>query len=308
MSEQPISTLKENRFRGGHNFSCALYQSALEEITYIVKYHWHDELEILYFAGGDYLLEINMEQYHITSECIYFVNPGELHQLSTLSPANQTATSIVFDLGILHTDNMDSAELEIMSPLLRGAFSFPRCIDVSHPAFQDVYYFFEHFASLDGISLHPETPTPLEHFITSAPSQLMAKAYFFQLISILYRLNYFSEIEPVYNKKVETIKAALSYIKDHYQDKLYIRDLASQVGMNEQYFCRFFKKALGRSPMEYINEFRIRKAIELLEKTNRSVTEICMEAGFNNLGNFLREFKKETGTTPLKYRKGSENV
>ena len=105
------------------------------------------------------------------------------------------------------------------------------------------------------------------------------------------------------NKRVEEIKKVLSYIKGHYDEKIYIRDLAKLINMNEQYFCRFFKKSIGRSPMVYINEFRIRQAMHFLEDTDESVTEVAMECGYNNLGNFLREFHRQTGTTPLKYRK-----
>lgn len=73
--------------------------------------------------------------------------------------------------------------------------------------------------------------------------------------------------------------------------------------MNEQYFCRFFKKALGKSPVSYINEYRIKQAIILLQTTDLPVMDICLDCGFHNLGNFLREFKKDTGFTPLQYRK-----
>ena len=75
--------------------------------------------------------------------------------------------------------------------------------------------------------------------------------------------------------------------------------------MNEQYFCRFFKKVIGRSPMEYVNEYRIKKAIHYLKESDLTVTEICLECGYNNLGNFLKEFRKYTSTTPLQYRKRS---
>ncbi len=60
--------------------------------------------------------------------------------------------------------------------------------------------------------------------------------------------------------------------------------------MNEQYFCRLFKKAIGYSPIEYVNEYRIKQAKRLLEETSLQVTEVCLECGFNNLGNFLQEF------------------
>lgn len=68
--------------------------------------------------------------------------------------------------------------------------------------------------------------------------------------------------------------------------------------MNEQYFCRFFKKALGKSPVTYINEYRIKQAITLLQATDAPIMEICLDCGFNNLGNFLREFKSIQALRP----------
>jgi len=78
------------------------------------------------------------------------------------------------------------------------------------------------------------------------------------------------------------------------------------VGLNEQYFCRFFRKALGLSPIEYLNEYRIRQAKHLLKDSDLPVTEVCLDCGYNNMGNFLREFRRYTNTTPLQYRKQAQ--
>ena len=105
------------------------------------------------------------------------------------------------------------------------------------------------------------------------------------------------------NHRVESVKAVLTYIGQHYQDKLYVKDLSDLASMNEQYFCRFFKKAVGKSPIDYINDVRLTQVIRLLEGTELPVTQICLECGFNNIGNFQRLFRRKTGTTPLQYRK-----
>lgn len=55
--------------------------------------------------------------------------------------------------------------------------------------------------------------------------------------------------------------------------------------------------------MEYVNEIRIRRAAEMVISTDNLIMDICLDCGFNNLGNFLREFKKYTGTTPRLYKK-----
>ncbi|MCI8447852.1 MAG: helix-turn-helix transcriptional regulator, partial [Eubacterium sp.] len=138
--------------------------------------------------------------------------------------------------------------------------------------------------------------------IDDLTSQLYIRASILRMLSVLFGYQMLIPIEKNNNKRVEEIKAVLTYIKEHYKEKIYIRDLAGLINMNEQYFCRFFKKAIGRSPIEYINEYRIRQSVHLLADTDLSVTEICLECGYNNIGNFLKEFRRHTQTTPLKYR------
>ena len=98
------------------------------------------------------------------------------------------------------------------------------------------------------------------------------------------------------SQKITAIKTVLSYITDHYHEKLYVQDLASQVNMNEQY-------SIGKTPIDYINDYRLNKVIRLLETGDAQITEICLECGFNNMGDFQRLFKRKTGITPLQYRK-----
>ena len=78
-----LSNLKEIRPHGTKAFPCAIYQTRSVGKGVLVKHHWHDEVEILYFSGGQFRLEINMEQFPIRSECLYFINPGELHSIAT---------------------------------------------------------------------------------------------------------------------------------------------------------------------------------------------------------------------------------
>ena len=66
-------TLKELSLHGTKSFPCAIYQTRSLGKGPLVKHHWHDEVEILYFFGGDFRLEINMEQFFVHSEALYFI-------------------------------------------------------------------------------------------------------------------------------------------------------------------------------------------------------------------------------------------
>ena len=134
-------------------------------------------------------------------------------------------------------------------------------------------------------------------------TQLYTKSSLLRILAILSSYHLFTSTKKHPDKKVEDVKTVVAYIKENYKEKIYVRDLASIINVNEQYFCRFFKKVIGRSPMEYVNEYRIKQAIYFLENSDLPVMDICLECGYNNTGNFLREFKKYTNMTPLQYRK-----
>ena len=70
--------LKEASPHGTQSFPCAFYQTQMSGHGFMVKHHWHKEAEILYFPGGNFRMEINMEAFDIRSECFYFINPGEM--------------------------------------------------------------------------------------------------------------------------------------------------------------------------------------------------------------------------------------
>ena len=62
--------------------------------------------------------------------------------------------------------------------------------------------------------------------------------------------------------------------------------------MNVQYFCRFFKSVVGKTPVEYINSYRIEKATELLQTETLSISNIALNVGIDNFSYFIKQFKK----------------
>lgn len=95
----------------------------------------------------------------------------------------------------------------------------------------------------------------------------------------------------------------IAYIDQHFEQKLYLKDLSAQFFINQVYCCQLFKKNLGKTFSEYVTELRIRKAIELLEQTALSIEEIAIRTGFADYYYFNKVFKKECGATPTKFRK-----
>lgn len=303
MQQTQSPKLRELLPHGTKTFPCAVYQRRAVGKGTLVKHHWHEEVEILYFFGGTFRLEINMEPYPVLSECIYFINPGELHTIITERSGSSGEDAVVFHPNVLNFNSCDTAQTQLLQPIQAGELQFPRCLTPDHPAFAPIRDALTDIMLSFGRRLREDSPTEDGAVTDDLTEQLYIKSSLLRILAVLSETKQFQAAQKNMDKRVTTIKAALTYIKKNYRDKIYIRDLAQLVNMNEQYFCRFFKRAIGYSPMEYVNEYRIKQSLRLLEDTALPVMEVCLKSGYNNLGNFLREFKKRTDTTPLQYRK-----
>ncbi len=111
--------------------------------------------------------------------------------------------------------------------------------------------------------------------------------------------------EAAFNKETDfplPVNKAMFYIHHHLSEDLSLQHVAKIVHMSPKYFSRYFKQQTGVGFREYINEQRIKKAKDLLDFTNEELHEIALSLGFRNQSYFTTVFKKNTGTTPNKYR------
>ena len=93
------------------------------------------------------------------------------------------------------------------------------------------------------------------------------------------------------------------YIHKHISRTIQIRELADEACMSEPNFYRTFKQTFGMTPVDYINQQRMALASKLLRTTSRSLSEISVECGFNNLTYFMKMFRREIGISPSQYRR-----
>lgn len=95
----------------------------------------------------------------------------------------------------------------------------------------------------------------------------------------------------------------LRYLSEHYQDpQLSLRTVAESFRMNENYFSTYFKQNTGVSFMDYLQQLRIDRAIDLIQQGKLKVTEIAQAVGYSNDQTFRRAFKRVIGVSPSAYR------
>ncbi|RKD90649.1 AraC family transcriptional regulator [Mangrovibacterium diazotrophicum] len=100
----------------------------------------------------------------------------------------------------------------------------------------------------------------------------------------------------------EKIKKVYNYIQANYSKKIKVEEVAELVDLSVVSFSRLIKQRTGKTFVDFVNELRLGYATRLLIESNKTVTEICYECGFNNISNFNRIFKKSQGRTPSEFR------
>jgi AraC-like DNA-binding protein len=109
--------------------------------------------------------------------------------------------------------------------------------------------------------------------------------------------------KPEHSEKYEKrILDVCNFIHNNFRDHLPINKLADITCMNPASFCRFFKKALGKTAVEYINELRISYACSQLQNVNIPIYQIAFDSGFSSLAHFNKIFKRVTKKTPKEYK------
>lgn len=199
--------------------------------------------------------------------------------------------AINFHLDLMGYSAMDQASIEYLQPLYNGQLDFVRVIKPNQPAYADIRQ-----CLLDAMKTG---------YYRTEYFEFQLKAQLNQLFFLLFENGYVISKEQSLEgyRKEEKIRTIIDYIGSHYQEELTIDQLAQICGYSDTHFMNFFKKHLGVSCMEYVIQFRLRKAAELLQHSTLPVLEIATQSGFNNLSNFNRQFKKYYQITPSQYRK-----
>ena len=99
------------------------------------------------------------------------------------------------------------------------------------------------------------------------------------------------------------LQKATDYIMQNYHRHITVQEIADFCGVHRSYLFQIFTASLKLSPLQFLINYRIRKAGELLRTTNYSIGEVSLMVGYPNQMNFARAFKRVTGFTPIKWKK-----
>lgn len=104
-------------------------------------------------------------------------------------------------------------------------------------------------------------------------------------------------------RDVRRMQQICAYVMAHYVHTISLDEVAAEVGMNRSAFCSYFKRCKGMTFSQFVTQYRLNTACELLKHSQKQISEICFAVGFNDVPHFNRVFKESQGVTPKEYRK-----
>jgi len=276
---------KENKLHSTQLKPFSFYYSRVPEDMPDVALHWHPEIEINMLKKGEGNYQVGDRNIHAVKGDIIIITPNILHSL-------YTDTMIESDTFLCSMDFMgsalyDKASVSYIRPIVNGAKVFSPLITDSSECYNEVS---------ECVTKIFDVGRKEDKFY-----ELVLKSELYRLIYLLYKYGKI-KVQDDSAKRLDKIKTALQYIQENYQEELRVSELADLCHFSKAYFMSFFKKNVGIPCVEYIMQFRLKKAGEELKDTDKSISEIAFDCGFRNLSNFNRHFKSYFGVVPKDFR------
>lgn len=268
--------------RGTRELPMELYEIDYNHPRYEMAHHWHSEFEIIRILSGKLNVRLNRRDFVAGLGDVVFVNSETVH--------GAHPEDCIYECIVLSTELLSAKDSEC-SGFITDLLEHIRVVN-------------DHFKKSDA------------DIIRSADSlfEVMKRGgCYFEAMGALYTLfgtimkeklhksiSGLSEANTAQNTK---LKKALSFIRKNYANQLSLDEMASAVGMSPKYFCSFFKEMTRKSPVTYLNIYRIEVASRKIATTDTPITDIAFGCGFNDLSYFIKTFKATMGMTPRAYRK-----
>lgn len=273
----------EKQAHGTADFPLAYYYVDEHHPRYHMPFHWHKETELLHVLEGRLHLYLDDREYVVSAGELIYIGEGVIHGGE---PENCIYECIVFD----------------PQPLLMH----------THAVRRYLYQIQRH-----QVQIFMRFTKKQPHILSCADSlcrtlrkkgpgwEMISLGALFELYGVLFQEEYYNPCAARENTqgRLQQLKPVLEYIELNYQNTITLEELSRLAGMSPKYFCRFFRAVIHRTPIDYLNYYRIERACYLMSTESLSVTDVSYKCGFNDSSYFVRAFKKYRGITPKQYLK-----
>ncbi|MGB5264187.1 MAG: AraC family transcriptional regulator [Lutimonas sp.] len=262
-----------------------------EDKNFDAPWHFHPEYELTYIVKGDGIRYVGNHVQKFTSGDFVLIGANLPHCWKNEHDFKGNVKSLVIQWNddLLGKDWLQKNEFKNIKQLL-------------HKALKGVHFY----------NNNAEVLKKLDEIIHKTGFEKMI--LFLKLLDELSMTNEQETLTTVgfsanlNRKSNDRIDKIYDYVQANYRQKIVLNEAANLLNMGNEAFCRFFKKSLNKSFFTFINEYRINRACKLLIETNKQVSQISYECGYESLPFFYRQFQKFMNCSPLVFRKKYINL
>ena len=252
----------------------------------------HETIEIKYFYGGNATLLVGTNSISVKAGDIVVVNPYEFH--ATVDCGAEKGMYHLFLVPLDFFSNNSKSDINLRSLLLEENKFFKNHIKDDRIA--------------EILLRVVEESAGKQPFCEAVIRGLLLQ--FFCLMFRNHILNKsdtnFGYMETSHSYKL--IEPALRHIRDNYDESFTLEELSKHCGLSKHYFCRAFKTVTGKTPMEYLRDYRIKVSDAMLINTDKSIMQISEMCGFESVNYYSRCYKSFYGFSPSKRRTKCEDT
>ena len=253
--------------------------------------HWHNSFELIEVVEGKFFCNVDGSEFLINKGNICIINRGRLHHIYTedRNAFKCRKKTIIFNPDYFIKDQ-NIYEKYILPLLEKDAFAHIQ-FNIKKGIGLDINALMKEIEALED-----EKPIGYE---------LEEYSLIYKVIRYLYLAYQSSKqsIHTTYDANVQIQRNMTSFIHEHFNSKIGLEDIAEAGQVSKSTCIRLFHKYTGKSPIDFLNNYRLQMSAEKLVTTSEQITEIAYACGFGQPSYFNRLFLKEYNMTPNQYRK-----
>ena len=256
--------------------------------TLSVPNHWHNDLEFSYVTKGHMKYSVNGEIVELNEGDMIFVNSAQLHYGFWEKKETCEFLCVLFGLELLSSvpDSVISKLIGNGSPsyiIFRSSDIKDKTVIDKLTRLNSVCEQQKDGYELSAVTLCYETAVSLFERCTGAVGE-----------------------PPENSRRLSELHAMIGFIQGHYNEKLSLEDISASGQVCRSKCFELFKEFIGKTPVDYLNEYRISKSIDLLKSSDMNVTEIAVRCGFGNSSYFAEVFRKYLRCSPKEFQKNTK--
>lgn len=281
-------TLRETMNHGSVDYPFRYYYEDIWLFDlHCIDWHWHPEVEFVLVEKGTAEFLVGSNRYILNAGEAIFINTQIIHRFE--SSASVIIPNMVFSPTLLAPEN-SLIYRKYIKPVLA---STAECVLIS-PEDEEQRTMLSTIRSVFALQ---ESGNISELETVGLIMKLWGQLY--EIVRTKYGPN-----SPKSSAQAQAqLQIMMQYIHKCYGRKITLDDIAKVVSISKSSVLNIFKSYLHTSPINYVLEYRLKRAAKLLSETENSVSDIAQTAGFENVGYFCRKFKALFGVTPKEYRK-----